>query len=112
MSGQGAQVPSSAKAIEVRNTMMLTELYYYYGNHQAAKAGSRPVFSFSPTTEKAACTAAVISASDIRRNRETAAECEASLDRPSTNELAGESQKSGTARVCETLKPPLTRPRR
>ena len=31
--------------------MMLTELYYYYGNHPPAKVGSRPVFSFSPATE-------------------------------------------------------------
>jgi chromosomal replication initiation ATPase DnaA len=34
--------------------MMLTELYYYYGNHPPAKVGSRPDFSFSPTTQSCA----------------------------------------------------------
>jgi len=34
--------------------MTLTELYYYYGNHQPAKVGSRPAVSFSPTTESCA----------------------------------------------------------
>jgi chromosomal replication initiation ATPase DnaA len=34
--------------------MTLTELYYYYGNHQPAKVGSRPAFSFSPTIESCA----------------------------------------------------------
>src|SRR5712692_8017654 len=82
----GTQVSRSAKAIEVRNAMMLTELYYYYGNNPAAKAASRLAFRFSPTTEKAACTMAVISASDRRRNRETAPECELSLDRQSPDQ--------------------------
>jgi hypothetical protein len=31
--------------------MMLTELYYYYGNHPSPKVGSLPAFSLSPTTE-------------------------------------------------------------
>jgi hypothetical protein len=38
-----AQVPSSAKAIEVDRTMMLTELDYYCGKCPAAKAAGRPV---------------------------------------------------------------------
>jgi hypothetical protein len=33
--------------------MMLTELYYYYGNHQSAKVGSAPAFIFSPHVDKA-----------------------------------------------------------
>ena len=73
--------------------MMLTELYYYYGNHPAAKAASRLAFSFSLTAEKAARTTAVISASDLRRNRETAREFEVSLGRQSRNELTGKPQK-------------------
>src|SRR5713101_7010316 len=56
--------------------MTLTELYYYYGNHPAAKAGNTRAFSFSPTTEKAASTTAVISACGLRRNRETARQSE------------------------------------
>src|SRR5260370_39622239 len=96
-SGLGAQVQRSAKAIEVRNTMMLTELYYYYGNHPAAKAASRLAISFSPTAEKAACTTAVISASDLRRNHQTAREPELSLDRQSRNKLTGKPPKKRDA---------------
>ncbi len=86
--------------------MMLTELYYYYGNHPAAKAASRLAFSFSLTAEKAARTTAVISASDPRRNRETARESELSLDKQSGNKLTGKPQKSGTARVRKTQSRP------
>ncbi len=73
--------------------MMLTELYYYYGNHPAAKAVSRLAFSFSLTAEKAARTTAVISASALRRNRETALESELSLDSESRNKVTGTATK-------------------
>jgi Bacterial dnaA protein helix-turn-helix len=43
--------------------MMLTELYYYYGNHPPAKVGSRPDFSFSPATES--CTPPKLAADDL-----------------------------------------------
>ncbi len=73
--------------------MLLTELYYYYGNYSAAKAGNTRAFSCYPTTEKAASPAVLISASGLRRNRETAREFEVSLGRQSRNELTGKPQK-------------------
>jgi hypothetical protein len=52
------------------------------------------------------CTTVGISASDLRRNHETAPECERSLDRQSGNKLTGKAQKSGTARVRKTQSRP------
>lgn len=73
--------------------MMLTELYYYYANHPAAKAATRSAFNASPIITKVPCTAAVISTFSIHRNHETAHDCEPSLDRSSTVRLAGKRQE-------------------
>jgi hypothetical protein len=87
-------MPCSAKAIEVaRHTMMLTELYYYYANHQAAKAATPSSFNASPTGIKVACTAALISTFNIGHDHKTAHNRVPSLDRPSTNGLAGKPQE-------------------
>jgi Bacterial dnaA protein helix-turn-helix len=88
--------------------MMLTELYYYYANHPTAKAARS---SLSPTAGKAAGTTAVMSAADLRRNRETAPECELSLDRQSRNELTGtlQKQRDGPRRQTRTAPNPATR---
>jgi hypothetical protein len=37
--------------------MMLTELYYYYANHQTAKAATQSAFNVFPTGIRVACTA-------------------------------------------------------
>ena len=48
--------------------MMLTEPYHYSRNKPAAEASGRRTFYLSPASEEAACTAVVISASDISCN--------------------------------------------
>jgi len=55
--------------------MMLTEPYHYSGNKPAAEASGRRTFYLSPTSEEAACTAVVISASDIRCNHSVRPVC-------------------------------------
>jgi hypothetical protein len=57
-------------------------------------------------------TTAVIAASAIRRNRETAPEFELSLDRQSRKGLTGKPQKKRDGPRLGNAKPPLTRPRR
>jgi hypothetical protein len=73
--------------------MMLTELYYYYANHPAAKAATGAAFHVSPTSIKGACATAVISTFNIRHNHRTAHDCEPSLDSPSRSRLAGKPQE-------------------
>jgi hypothetical protein len=73
--------------------MKLTELYYYYANHPAAKAATRSAFNASQIIIKFPCTAAVISTFNIRLNHKTAHDCEPSLDRPSRSRLAGKPQE-------------------
>ena len=73
--------------------MMLTELYYYYANHQAAKAVTPSSFKASPTPITVARTAALISTFNLGHNEKTAHDCELSLDSPSTSGLAGKPQE-------------------
>src|SRR5437660_4043133 len=91
--GQGRRCRAQRKPLRLRDTMTLTELDYYSGNHPAAKAGSRPAFSVSSAARKDERTERVISASAVRRNHETARDCELSLDRQLRNELTGTATK-------------------
>jgi chromosomal replication initiation ATPase DnaA len=88
--------------------MMLTELYYYYANHPAAKVASS---SLSPTAGKAACTTAVMPAAELRRDHETALECELSLDRQSRNQLTErlQTKRDGPRLATRTAPNPATR---
>ena len=69
--------------------MMLTELYYYYANHPAAKAPGRAIFNCSPASTKAACTAGVSATFNSVHDHETAHSLEWLLDSQSRNGLAG-----------------------
>jgi hypothetical protein len=69
--------------------MTLTELYYYYANHQAAKVATPSSFNASLIGIKVTRTAAFIPTFNIGPNHKTVHNCVLSLDRPSTGRLAG-----------------------
>jgi hypothetical protein len=91
--------------------MMLTELYYYYANHPAAKAASRQAIKLFAAIEKAASFMAVMPASEHHHNRETTNEFELSLDRRSRNELTGtlQTKRDGPRLQTQTAPNPATR---
>ncbi len=91
--------------------MMLTELYYYYANHPAAKAPGRTAFNCSPTNAKAVCIAGIIATFNIVHDHKTASGLEWLLDSQSQNGLAGKPKAKRDGPRLRNAKPPLTRPR-